>query len=101
MFTGLVESVGELIESRPASGGFRLRIASPLAAELVAGDSLAVNGVCLTVILAEATEIQADVRSAGLAVSHWPLAVSRNLACLVEIRDNAYAESGHLLKANG
>src|SRR5439155_19550042 len=61
MFTGLVESVGELIGSSPASGGFRLRIASPLAAELAAGDSLAVNGVCLTVVLAEATEIQADV----------------------------------------
>jgi len=61
MFTGLVESVGELIGSSPASGGFRLRIASPLAAELAAGDSLAVNGVCLTVVLPEATEIQADV----------------------------------------
>jgi riboflavin synthase len=61
MFTGLVEAVGELVESKPTSGGVRLRIGSPLAAELTAGDSLAVNGVCLTVILAEGSEIHADV----------------------------------------
>src|SRR4051812_49237023 len=61
MFTGLVEAVGELIERKPTSGGFRLRIASALAPELSPGDSLAVNGVCLTVILAEHEEIHADV----------------------------------------
>jgi riboflavin synthase len=61
MFTGLVEAVGELIERKPMSGGLRLRVASPLAGELAPGDSLAVNGVCLTVILAEAGEIHADV----------------------------------------
>src|SRR5436190_22917776 len=61
MFTGLVEAVGELVERKPTSGGFRLRIASALAPELVAGDSLAVSGVCLTVILAENLEIHADV----------------------------------------
>ena len=61
MFTGLVEGVGELVERKPTSGGFRLRIGSPLAPELQPGDSLAVNGVCLTVILAERDEIHADV----------------------------------------
>lgn len=61
MFTGLVESVGELIERKTTSGGFRLRIGSPLAPGLAPGDSLAVNGVCLTVILAEKNEIHADV----------------------------------------
>ena len=61
MFTGLVEAVGELVERKPTSGGFRLRIASRLAPELSPGDSLAVNGVCLTVIMAEEQEIHADV----------------------------------------
>jgi riboflavin synthase len=61
MFTGLVEATGELIERKPTSGGFRLRIASPLAPELAPGDSVAVNGVCLTVILAKSAEIHADV----------------------------------------
>src|SRR5688572_7439038 len=61
MFTGLVEAVGELIERKPTARGFRLRVAAPLADELSAGDSLAVNGVCLTVVVAEAGEIHADV----------------------------------------
>jgi riboflavin synthase len=60
MFTGLIEAVGELVERSATSGGFRLRIACPLAHELAPGDSLAVNGVCLTVILSEHGEIHAD-----------------------------------------
>src|SRR3990170_668205 len=61
MFTGLIEAVGELIERKPTSGGFRLRVASPLAEELSPCDSVAVNGVCLTVILADQGEVHADV----------------------------------------
>ena len=61
MFTGLVEAVGELLECKPTSGGRRLRIGSVLAPDMRPGESLAVNGVCLTVILAERGEIHADV----------------------------------------
>ena len=61
MFTGLVEGVARVVECRPTSRGVRLRVGSPLAGELAPGDSLAVNGVCLTVILAAASEIHADV----------------------------------------
>lgn len=61
MFTGLIEAVGEVVERKPTGGGLRLRIASPLAGELSSGDSLAVNGVCLTAILAEHGEVHADV----------------------------------------
>jgi riboflavin synthase len=61
MFTGLVEGVGEIVERKPTSGGCRLRVATALAPELAAGDSIAVNGVCLTVILAEGQEFHADV----------------------------------------
>ena len=61
MFTGLVEAVGQLVERTSIAGGFRMRIATPLASELSAGDSLAVNGVCLTVIRAEQGDVHADV----------------------------------------
>jgi riboflavin synthase len=61
MFTGIVETIGTLAEVKPVAGGYRLRIETPLAAALKPGDSLAVNGVCLTVILAEAGEVHADV----------------------------------------
>jgi riboflavin synthase len=61
MFTGLVEVVGDVVERKPTIGGFRLRIATAMAPEVAPGDSIAVNGVCLTVILAEAQEIHADI----------------------------------------
>jgi len=61
MFTGLVEAVGELVERKGVAGGCRLRIATPLASELAPGDSLAVNGVCLTVIVSQAGNVHADV----------------------------------------
>jgi riboflavin synthase len=69
MFTGLVEAVGELVEAKPTSGGVRVRIASSIAQELKPGDSLAVNGVCLTVTLAGETEIHADVGPETLRVT--------------------------------
>jgi riboflavin synthase len=61
MFTGIVEEVGRLVEVKPMSGGYRVRIQSALASELKPGDSLAVNGVCLTVILTDVGEVHADV----------------------------------------
>ena len=61
MFTGLVEAVAHLVERRATPGGSRLRIRSPLARELAAGDSLAVNGVCLTVVTIEAGDVFADI----------------------------------------
>ncbi|HMV66880.1 MAG TPA: riboflavin synthase [Myxococcota bacterium] len=49
MFTGLVEDVGSLISSHPQERGRRLVIATALPlAEVRVGDSIAVDGVCLT-----------------------------------------------------
>jgi riboflavin synthase len=61
MFTGIVEAVGRLVEVKSMAGAYRVRIETGLAAELKAGDSLAVNGVCLTVILKDGGEVHADV----------------------------------------
>ena len=61
MFTGIVEAVGQRVEVKPVAGGYRLRVDTSLAHELRPGDSLAVNGVCLTVILTDNNEIHADV----------------------------------------
>jgi riboflavin synthase alpha subunit len=69
MFTGLVEAVGELVDRTPTSGGVRLRVASALADELSPGDSLAVNGVCLTVVLAADGQIHADAGPETLRVT--------------------------------
>ena len=69
MFTGLVEAVGEVIEVKPTSGGARIRIRTSLAPELTPGDSLAVNGVCLTVIAAAEGNVHADVGPETLRVT--------------------------------
>lgn len=61
MFTGIVEAVGTLAEVKGTGGGFRVRIQTPLAADMKEGDSLAVNGVCLTVILVDGDHVHADV----------------------------------------
>ena len=61
MFTGIVEAVGTLSEVKGTSGGYRVRIHTPMSAELKVGDSLAVNGVCLTVILLDGEHVLADV----------------------------------------
>ena len=61
MFTGIVEAIGNLVEVKPMAGGYRLRVATALANEMKPGDSIAVNGVCLTAILADGGEFHADV----------------------------------------
>jgi riboflavin synthase len=49
MFTGLIEATGFVEAVRPVASGREFVLATPLAAELADGDSIAVNGVCLTV----------------------------------------------------
>jgi riboflavin synthase len=50
MFTGLIESVGEIAEVTAIDAGYNLRITGEIAADLRLGESVAVNGVCLTVV---------------------------------------------------
>lgn len=69
MFTGLVEGVGTIVERKAIPSGARLRVVTSLAGELQPGDSLAVNGVCLTVTLAEGGEVHADVGPETLRVT--------------------------------
>lgn len=61
MFTGLIEATGEVAELKATEDGFRLRVATRLAPALSPGDSLAVNGVCLTVVSADAIGVHADI----------------------------------------
>jgi riboflavin synthase len=48
MFTGLVQASGQLRDVHRSGDGTRLSVETPLANELAEGDSVAVNGVCLT-----------------------------------------------------
>jgi riboflavin synthase len=61
MFTGLVEAVGEVAAIAHVPGGFRLDVSTVLAPELKPGDSLAVNGVCLTAVELTGSIVRTDV----------------------------------------
>jgi riboflavin synthase len=66
VFTGLVAATG-IVESLERDGdGMRLRVRSELARELSGGDSIAVNGVCLTAVEPDAAGFSADVMSETL-----------------------------------
>ena len=61
MFTGLIESLGEVTEVKATPGGLRVSLTTDLAPTLANGDSLSVNGVCLTVVAADRQGVHADV----------------------------------------
>jgi riboflavin synthase len=61
MFTGIVEGIGTVSEIKGTGGGYRVRIHTGLSSELKEGDSVAVNGVCLTVILIDGEHVLSDV----------------------------------------
>jgi riboflavin synthase len=61
MFTGLIEATGRVARVERVPAGLRLRVRTPLAPELSDGDSLAVNGVCLTAIGRDESSAAFDV----------------------------------------
>lgn len=71
MFTGIVEAVGRVAACTPGADGVKLRFdARGLRADAIAaGDSIAVNGVCLTVTHLDGARFDADVSGATLAAT--------------------------------
>jgi len=70
MFTGIIEELGSVVELVESDGAARLRIAAPLAASDAShGDSISVNGVCLTVVEQGADWFVADVMAETLRAS--------------------------------
>ncbi|HXV74916.1 MAG TPA: riboflavin synthase [Candidatus Polarisedimenticolaceae bacterium] len=68
MFSGLIEAVGRVTDVAPRHGATRIGIESSLpAAELVDGESIAVDGVCLTVAERRTDRFLADVVAETLA----------------------------------
>jgi riboflavin synthase len=66
MFAGLVESRAMVRRVERDGDGARLTVETPLAGELRAGDSVAVNGVCLTAVETGETAFSADVMAETL-----------------------------------
>ncbi len=62
MFTGLIEEVGKVAGIERGGAAAKLKVASSLpAGEIRLGDSIAVNGVCLTVVTRDGSTVTFDV----------------------------------------
>jgi riboflavin synthase len=90
MFTGLVADLGTVAEVHSTTDGVRLAIESPLARELTEGDSIAVNGVCLTAVGPCGDRFGADVMHETLLRSS-----------LAEVRTGTQVNLELALAANG
>jgi riboflavin synthase len=100
MFTGLIESVGTIESVTPTPAGNRIQIGTGLAPDVTPGDSLAVNGVCLTVVAANPTTIQADVSPETIRVSTLG---SLTPGCLVNLERPMRADArvgGHFVQGH-
>jgi riboflavin synthase len=69
VFTGLVQDLGRVAASESSDDGLRITIDTALASELKPGDSVAVNGVCLTAVAVDGRSFAADVMNETVARS--------------------------------
>jgi riboflavin synthase len=69
MFTGLIQDVGTIESLDSGADGARLRVATTLGSEIVPGDSIAVNGVCLTATGAEDAGFETEAMNQTLEVT--------------------------------
>ncbi len=69
MFTGIINELGTVDAVEGSDEGARLRIRAALASELEAGDSVAVNGACLTATSAGSGAFEADVMHQTLSLT--------------------------------
>ncbi|CAD5138508.1 Riboflavin synthase [Microbacterium sp. Nx66] len=70
MFTGIIEEIGEITAIAESGDGWRLTVRAPMAAaDAVHGESIAVSGVCLTVVGSTAETFDADVMKQTLDVA--------------------------------
>jgi riboflavin synthase len=69
VFTGLIQDVGAVETLESAADGARLRIATSLGSEIAPGDSVAVNGVCLTATSADTNGFETEAMNQTLDVT--------------------------------
>jgi len=100
MFTGIVTAVGRIASSAPAGDGARLRIDAPGFGmdDVGLGDSIAIQGVCHTVVAKDGDGFEVDSSAATLSVTHG-LAAGRpvNLEKSLRLADRI---GGHLVSGH-
>jgi len=103
MFTGIIEAIGEIVHVQDIGGDRRFRICTSedLQASLDIGDSVAVNGVCLTVIHLHKAMFDVDVSNETLsctALGEYEVGHKLNLerALTLSGRLDGHLVSGHV-----
>ena len=103
MFTGIIEAIGEVIALQPKNGDIRLCIKTHNLdlADVRLGDSIATNGVCLTVIELTGSGYWADVSRetiANTSIPMWKIGQRVNLekALTPQTRLGGHIVSGHV-----
>lgn len=101
MFTGLVEDLGEVVGVDAGAEGSVLTVATGLAGEVGLGDSVAVNGVCLTATRVEDGKLSFDVmleslRRSSLGGVEAGSRVNLELALRADARLGGHIMQGHV-----
>lgn len=103
MFTGIIEAVGEITDLQPSGGDLRVRVKSGKLdlSDVQLGDSIATNGVCLTVVDLPGDGYWADVSAETLdvtSVKSWQKGDRVNLekALTPRTRLGGHIVSGHV-----
>ena len=103
MFTGLIEGIGRLAsrETRDGDGRLKIDVGSLPFVDVRVGESIAVNGVCLTVVAFDACSFQADASTETLALTtlgDLPLGCALNLERAMRPTDRlgGHMVSGHV-----
>ena len=103
MFTGIIEAVGSVKSMQPAGGDLRFEIDTGTldTGDVKIGDSIAVNGVCLTVIAFDSTSFASDVSNETIALTSLKglkagSAVNLEKAMLPTTRMGGHLVSGHV-----
>jgi len=101
VFTGLVQGVGEVISITKAEDSALITFASDLAADLAVGDSISINGVCLTATAVKENSFTADVMVQTLKLTTLGSLVSGSkvnteLATRADARLGGHIVQGHV-----
>ena len=100
MFTGLVEATGVVSGIEADGDSARIEVSTPLAAELRQGDSVAVNGVCLTAVATGGDSFRPDVMAETLRRSSLgPLASGDPVNLELPLRAGARL-GGHVVQGH-
>lgn len=103
MFTGIIETVGEISATTPVGGDVRIVVSAPAFSgkQIAIGDSIACNGVCLTVVEQNASEFSFDVSIESInhsLIGDWKSATKVNLELAMQPqgRLGGHLVSGHV-----